>query len=424
MLIALCTAPALWWPLGARSAALLVTQTSQAGNGPVQSAAPRMIAPGTLAAPLTLEQVLRIVLERHPLVVAARQEVNVARGLKQQAAQLPSPTLSYDYSKVTNAGAVSELLEFPGKRRLREQAAELDIARAEDNLRATQSSVAFQARQAFLRLLLADGMVATARQTVADVRQIRDAAEDRNRAGDVAQLEVIRGDVELAQAQQQQRLAEGNRRVAELSLNLLLGRAQNAAIAISGDLAATVSEPGFSQMLSAAYARQPEIAAAEALAARQERELEAARKSKFPDLDLGFSYGTEDTIRTPGVHASVAIPLPGRVHGLTEQYSSQRLIALAQLDDTRSQVTETLASAYQNWLAAREQVRVYQTSLLAESAEALRTARESYTQGETGIVNLLDAERTDLTVRQDYQSALYDMQLAVANLILTQGGIQ
>ena len=88
-------------------------------------AGPAWCAAAPRVRPLTLHAALRRVLARHPLVRAAEAEIEAARGLDVQARQWASPRLSYHYSTPTKNAALSELFEFPGKRALRAEAAEL-----------------------------------------------------------------------------------------------------------------------------------------------------------------------------------------------------------------------------------------------------------------------------------------------------------
>lgn len=374
--------------------------------------------------PLTLSAALGDVLAHHPLVLAAENEIQVARGLGLQAAQPPAPSLSYSYSRVTSDAAVSELLEFPGKRALRAQAAALSVRQAEQNLRAARAAIAFQTRRAFYSRLLADQDLATAQQTLAAVQSIRNDARARFQAGDAARLDVVKADLELARAQQQVRIARGAQRVATLTLNVLLGRSPEQTLAVSGDLAAAPAVPGFKTLLKEAYEQNPALKRARLERDKQQRDVELAKRQKFPDLDLSASYGTEDGVRTPGLVASINIPLPGRYRGQLEQAAGQSLAAVAGVQAAYYQVTEAVAAAYQQWLAARAQVKTFQSSLLAESATVLSGAEASYRAGETGILGVLEAERTNLQVRQAYAHALFDLQIAAASTILARGGVQ
>ncbi len=387
-------------------------------------AGPAWCAAAPRVPPLTLHAALRRVLARHPLVRAAEAEIEAARGLDVQARQWASPRLSYHYSTPTKNAALSELFEFPGKRALRAEAAELTVRQAEQQLRATRAALAFQTRQAFYHLLLMDREVANAKATLAAVDRIRRAAAARYRAGDAARLDVVKADLSRARARQALRVVRGQRRVAVISLNVLLGRPMAAPLHVQGRLTAAPAAPGLHALLQQAYAQDPALASARLEQQKRERDLALAKRQKFPNLDLSASYGIEDGVRTPGFTASIGIPLPGAYHGEVETAAGRKLAAVAGEQAAYYQVTEAVASAYEQWLADQAQVRSYQTRLLAESAQVLAGAQASYRAGETGILNVLDAERTNLQVRQAYAQALYQRQLAVAKTILARGGVQ
>ncbi len=380
---------------------------------PIASALPRPA--------LTLPQILTEVLRAHPLVQAARARIAVAQGVEAQAGSLPSPELGYSRSKVTNEGEVGELFEFPGKRKLRSEAARIGVQQAREQLQQVRTALAFEVSRAFYARLLADQQVTAARQTLAAIDQVVGAAQKRYQAGDVAHLQVIQAKVEQARAQQDLRAAIGQQAVATLGLDVLLGRPVDAPLQVQGDLAQMPVLPDFAGLLQKALRQQPAVIVAQEETERQNKLLQLARRQKFPDLHLGFTYGTEEQVQTPGIQASVSIPLPGRYHGEVRAALGAKLAALAEAESARYQVTSQLASAWQQWLTTQAQVKTYQGGLLQESATALQAAQESYREGESGLLSVLDVERTNLLVRQQYDQALYDLQVAAAQVRYAAG---
>ena len=375
-------------------------------------------------APLTLASFLDQVLAQHPLVRAANQELAVAQGQRTQAQALPAPELSYEYSKLNNFGSVNELLEFPGKRKLRVDIANVGIEQQQENLKRVKSALAFEARQAFYRRLLTDQQLSLAQRTLASVRQIADLAQKRFDAGDVPEVEVIKAKVEVARAEQDLRVAMGRQTVATLAVNMLLGRAPETSVAAQGDLGANVEMPSLDALLARAYREQPDLVLAGQESEKQQKNLLLAQKQKFPDLTAGALYGVEDSQLTPGLTLSVALPSARRNRGLVEEATGRKLAALAQQEGQKYQVAQAVASAYEQWLAAAAQVDVYRGGLLQQAETVLNVAQESYQEGESGILDVVDAERTNLQVQQQYQQALFDRQIAAANVILARGGIE
>lgn len=375
-------------------------------------------------APLTLTDCLNQVLTQHPLIRAANQQIVVARGQLTQSKALPAPELAYEYSKLNNFGSISELIEYPGKRRLRTEIADIALQQSQQNATKIKSALAFEARQAFFRRLLTDQQLSVADRTLAAVREIAGLAQKRFDAGDVAEVEVIKARVEVARAEQDRRSAEGRQKVATLAVNMLLGRAPETALAVQGDLETKAAVPPLDELLQQAYREQPDIVLARQESGKQEKGLLLAQRQKYPDLTIGGLFGLEDRETTPGITLSVAIPSPTRNRGLVEEATGRKLAALAQEEGERYQVAQAVASAYEQWLTASAQVDVYRSGLLKQSDTVLNAARESYQEGQSGILDVLDAERTNLLVEQQYQQALFDQQIAAANVILARGGVE
>ena len=87
-------------------------------------------------------------------------------------------------------------------------------------------------------------------------------------------------------------------------------------------------------------------------------------------------------------------------------------------------VVQSVASAYEQWLAASAQVDVFRSGLLQQSETVLKAAEESYQEGQSGILDVLDAERTNLMVQLEYQQALFELQVSAANVVFARGGIR
>ena len=106
--------------------------------------------------------------------------------------------------------------------------------------------------------------------------------------------------------------------------------------------------------------------------------------------------------------------------GSIYQYKATANQLKYQIASQRNQVESDVTSAYQNLLAAREKIRVYQERLLSDSEEVARLARRSYEVGQANITSTLQAQQSNIAVRSaylaavnDYASAFTDLEFAV-----------
>jgi outer membrane protein, heavy metal efflux system len=81
-----------------------------------------------------------------------------------------------------------------------------------------------------------------------------------------------------------------------------------------------------------------------------------------------------------------------------------------------NQITGEVAGAYNNLMAARERIRVYQEHVLADSDEVAQLARLSYQVGQADITATLLAQQANVHVRSQYLDAVTAYQQAFTDL--------
>ena len=73
-------------------------------------------------------------------------------------------------------------------------------------------------------------------------------------------------------------------------------------------------------------------------------------------------------------------------------------------------------AAYQRYLIAKEQVLTFEENLLAQAESVLKVVEAAYRFGERGILEYLDAQRTQRIVRKDYLSARLDYIVSIMEM--------
>jgi outer membrane protein TolC len=79
-------------------------------------------------------------------------------------------------------------------------------------------------------------------------------------------------------------------------------------------------------------------------------------------------------------------------------------------------VYSDVSSAYQNLIAARDRIRVYQERLLRDSNEVTRLNQRSYEAGQSDITAALQAQQANIQVRSSYLDAINDYASNFADL--------
>jgi cobalt-zinc-cadmium efflux system outer membrane protein len=87
----------------------------------------------------------------------------------------------------------------------------------------------------------------------------------------------------------------------------------------------------------------------------------------------------------------------------------------------RRAVAGRLQAAYLDLVARKEQVELYHDKLLPAGRKLTDMAEESYRAGKSGILNVLDAQRSAQQLEREYLDSLFAMQSKFSDLEETIG---
>jgi cobalt-zinc-cadmium efflux system outer membrane protein len=287
----------------------------------------------------TVEQAVAVALQRNRDAIAARLDIEASE-LDVVAARIyPNPVVQYGIGNLVvgqanpQGGAlasspgfagqrvqsigVSELLDVWMKRSARARAAEQGVVQrrllTEDALR----EVVYAVRSGFTDVLRAQGARKLAREVVERFGEVVRLARARFKAGDIAQTELGKLELEGLRYVNAVTEADAELDLARGKLAALLGVAPGEMPA--GELAQTaIDAPATDASLAALTARalqqRPDLRAAGAARTRADAELSAARREVYPDLIVGAAYTHSDfevSGDNPNTLAfSLSLPLP------------------------------------------------------------------------------------------------------------------
>ena len=381
------------------------------------------------AAPLTLDECLRIGAEQHPAHAAARAglaaaaeaigearaplypQVDVSAGYHrwQRRAFLPSgltlpgrpmPELIGPLDDWNGALSSRVLLFDSGERRAGVDAARARRAGAEAEVTTVVADVRLNVHTAFYTLAAASDVLAVATKNLERAEAHQRLSEVRHAAGAVPMADVLRTQAEVAAARLQLINAGSRVRVATGRLNTTMGRPAETALAIRAPALAPppVAAAAFDLLLQHALAHRPELTASEKRAEAARATVTAARAARAPKIRADGAFGWRDTTFLPDTRewqAGVSIELP-----LFDAGSRARRLARSQSELAREEATlaaRRLQIRDEVWSAHAELERTWaalaanETSVRA-SEESLRVTRERYERGAAVITDLLDTQ--------------------------------
>ncbi len=399
---------------------------------------------------LTLEEAMRLALERNPSITGARTAADAARASLRGQKGRRLPTLSFDASSriseslsrdvnvggstVRSGGGRSETsdLQLTLTHTFYQSGRDEAIDEARARVHASEAGIANAQRT-----LLAD-VAATFYAVLAD-RELAEAAEDavgpaeqhlqlvdaRIEAGTVAPADRLTVEAELADARFESVRTLNAVWTTLSDLRALLALPSDELPLIRGDLDTARARGELEEWIEEALASRPDLEAQRARVRGSELALDRA------EIDAGLSvsvqgqadYGrhTGTTGDTWYIGGSLTFPLFDRQAGASVDAAKANLQnARETLAEQELSVSRQVSSAWYGLRDAEERVTAAEASVAA-SAKSLEAARERYAAGVATIIEVTDAEVAWRRARGNLVQARYDRNVAWYQLLAAAG---
>lgn len=323
---------------------------------------------------------------------------------------------------------IDQLIERGGKRELRtENASHLEDA-ARNDLQDVRRQLHVSVSQSYYDLLAAEEKLDITRQTMVLYENTVTAAQKRQKAGDIANADVARLQVDALRVKNDATQAEADVGKARQALALVLGQ-----IAYATQIRLADSWPALQFNATAPpetlIERRPDVLAAKSRvdAAFVARKLALASRTR--DVTVGVQYEhfpTSDTNPQGSGNSygiAVQIPLFARHTFDGEIRAAEAAVDLAQenFEKTRDLALNDLVRSWQDARANFDRIQRFDDGLLAAAKKSADAAEFAFKHGALGVMDVLDARRTyratqldALAARVDYAKSLAAWQAAVS----------
>lgn len=335
-------------------------------------------------------------------------------------------------STLLRAGAdLSYELDLFGRLAQAQQAAQLDADARAALLQSTRLLVQAQTAQAYLRLRALDDERALVRETVEAYRQTLDLTQRRYRAGDIAELDVVRVQSEVAANEAEALALDRQRAETEHALAVLVGEAASS-FSLPPQAWGSALPQIPAGVPATVLARRPDVAAAQqGLLAAQAR-VGVARTAWLPDIALTGSGGFASadlgdlfkwSARAWGIGALLSLPIfdGGRREAGLQNAAAQMDVAAA---GYRAQVLNALREVEDQLAALRLLSEQSQAQGRAVDAASRATvlSESRWRNGLVSQIELLDARRSELRNRRQALQVRAAQYQATVGLVRALGG--
>jgi len=385
---------------------------------------------------LTWEQVRLRFEQSNPTLLADKLSIDESKAQEITAFFRPNPTftLSADGTQIAPdkgvwrpfAGTfespnISYLHERRHKRELRLESAKKETLITESNHADLERTLLFNLRGAFVSTLQAKATLQLAKDNLAYYDHVLQISRDRFNAGDIAQIDFDRLELQRVQYESDMQTAEVNLRTAKIQLLTLMNdRAPIEQFDVEGPFDFNDQLISRDEFRKIGLDTRPDLRAAVETVdkAQTDHKLAIANGSTDPTLDAWYTHNSSTNnpfaINTVGV--SISIPL--RIFDRNQGEKLRTKLDITRNERLRDAAEAGVLSDVDSGYAALESnlilLRPYKAKYLPQSVRVRDTVAFAYQHGGASLLDFLNAQSEYRTVQLSYVN-LVGSYLSAAN---------
>jgi len=374
--------------------------------------------------PLSLEQALEHARRRAPLILAAQDRIEEARGRLLGARVLlrDNPALEFSGGPRYTPGSdlldaevgLSQSFELGGRRHSRILGAQADVERETASSQNVVRELLRDVAAAFWQTVAAAERVRSAQKADSVANELLESMRRRYQAGDVPVLDVNVARIAAARTRAQVHAAEAEQTRALGDLRILLGIRSDEPLSVEGTL--TTPDRFELDQLVAEALKRPDLQAIAAEVRQAEAEVQLGRGFQWPDLGLGFRYGRDEGDKIAKGALTLSLPVFARGQELRATGEARASRLRRELEAGRLAIANEVRTAFdihQRRVDAADELQRNAVQALDEN-ETL--ARRSFEEGEINLLDFLIIRRDAFETRLIYLNQLLEAKLAAVDL--------
>jgi cobalt-zinc-cadmium efflux system outer membrane protein len=381
----------------------------------------------------------------NPTMLAARIGIEESRADEITAYLRPNPQFAVSadqigandsanpFENTLPVASTSYLHERRHKRELRRESAQKETGIATTLLADQERSLLFTLRNAFVQALQQKAIFDLARENLAYYDHVLQVSADRFRAGDIAQVDLDRLQLQRAQYESDLQTSGESLETAKIQLLTLLNdRTPVDQFDVSGPFEFPDQISPLEEFRRMALEARPDLkAAARAIdKARTDHNLAVANGSTDPvfglDVGLPFLTSASQSYASPlyeyvGVNVSIPLRIFDRNQGekLRTQLDVGRTERLR--DAVAAQVFGDVDSAYASVNSDLVLLRPYKAQYLQQAVRVRDTVTFSYQRGGASLLDFLNAQNEYRSIQRNYLNLIGSYLAAASQLNLAVG---
>jgi len=395
------------------------------------------LVPGLPAAdlPTPLSALLDEATRSNPDIQATRLGWQAATQVPSQVSTLPDPQVTLQHFSVGSprpfAGysnsdfayigfGISQDLPYPGKLKLRSEAAQQDAAISRNKVEAVRRSVLQQVKEAYYQIAYVQQTLEVLDRNGKLLEQVEKIADGRYRVGEGSQQDILKSQLERTKLLREVAHHHELMNSQQALLRKLLNRPPGSPDISTEPLVETPLVYTSDELLAKVRTENPEVASQQETVKKQSLQVEIARKDRYPDFSVQYMWQhTAEPFRDYYMlSVSARIPIYRR-----RKLNPEMTQAVEELNRSRREYESQIQTAYfdvrNQYLAAEtasQILKIYREGLIPQALASYQSGLTSYQNGGVDFETLFSCFLDVLNFDGEYWKTLMEHETALARI--------
>ena len=382
--------------------------------------------------PVSLQTLIAEARRNNAAINAAQRAIDVSGYGPAQASALPDtevmvqqfsvgsprPFAGYSNSDFAYIGfGASQEFPYPGKRGLRAQLAQHEVAISGAEKNAVVWDVLTRLKLAYFQLAASQQIISILEKNQQTAEQINRATETRYGVGEGTQEDVLRTQLQRTKLLNDLSMQGRESAQAQVVLKALLNRSPESPDINVEPLSAHHLPPG-ATLMATLRDKNPDLRTSTERISEGQAAVELAKREKRPDFGVQYMWQhTASNFRDYYMATfSVKLPNRSRVRAMEGEAQAKLLQAQAEKDSRFKQIESDLGEQIAIVQTAEQQLNVYEQGLIPQSEAALNAGLAGYRAGKQEYQGLLASFADTLQLAIERERTLAEHESAIARI--------
>jgi cobalt-zinc-cadmium efflux system outer membrane protein len=385
--------------------------------------------------PTALSALLDEATQNNPDILAARRGWQAATQIPSQVSTPPDPQVTVQHVSVGSprpfAGfsnsdfgyigfGISQDLPYPGKLKLKGEAAQQDAAVSRTKLEAVRRSILQQVKEAYFQIAYVQQTLEVLDRNGKLLEQIERIADARYRVGEGSQQDILKAQLERTKLLREVAHHHELMETQQAQLRKLLNRPPGSHDISTEQLVETPLRYTSEELLAKVRTENPNVTGQLEMVKRQSLQVEIARKDRYPDFSVQYMWQhTAEQFRDYYMLSfSARIPIYRR-----RKLNPEMNQAVEELNRSRREYESQVQTAYfdirNQYIAAEtasQMLKIYREGLIPQALATYRAGLASYQTGTLDFESLFSTFMDVLGFDGEYWKTLMEHETALARI--------